>query len=433
MQFLYSRGIRPDIICGTSIGAVNGLALAEGEGGLLKLVSIWQGFKDNSDMYVEEPWLKAVKPVTGELPRMRSSEIFSATAGRMVNYTLFPPMLLFDAVNFWTGMVEHMYSTGRYRGLKSFYNLSPLAAKLRSELDTGKVSRSGIRLRITMTGLESGELRYVTESGYFSGGDSDRQVDLVDAVIASASIPGLFPPVKLYAENYVDGGIREMLPVQAAVDLGATQVYAIACSERSVGTSRSFDDSTLTDIASRSMMDIALNEIQRNDAEPPRGWGGDFMLIQPTLNIHDTLAVDPGMISISMAYGYMRAFDVIEGSTDTKRCEDLSRTSDEITSLRLNIWKMEHLANGEPGLGERISIHGIRPMPDHLLRVRSLKRDLRILVDKRRQLGGTTAIPPGAEAWWEQWERHKWTPLIPAPWDRFVSPAGAVEKETQRL
>jgi len=383
-------------------------------------------------MYVEEPWLKALKPLTGELPRMTSSEVISAAADRMVNYMLFPPMMFLDAVNFWTGMVEHTYSTGRYRQLKSFYNLSPLAAKLRTELDPGKASRSGIRLRVTMTGLESGELRYVTESGYFSDRGSDKQVDLVDAVIASSSIPGLFPPVKIYAENYVDGGIREMLPVQAAVDLGATQVYAIACSEPGVGTSRSFDDSTLTDIASRAMMDIALNEIQRNDADPPCGWGVDFRLIQPALNIHNTLTVDPGMISISMAYGYMRAFDVVEGNTDTQRSEDLRRLSDEITRLRLNIWKIEHLANGKPRPGRRLSIPAIKPPvpgPDHLLKVRSLKRNLRVLVDERRRLGGTTAIPPGSESWWEQWERHNWTPLTPTPWDRFISQAGTVGSE----
>ena len=201
-----------------------------------------------------------------------------------------------------------------------------------------------------------------------------------------------------------------MLPVQAAVDLGATQVYAITCSEPGVGTSRSFDNSTLTDIASRAMMDIALNELQRNNANPPHGWGVEFRLIQPTLNIHNTLAVDPGMISISMAYGYMRAFDVIKGRNDAQRSEDLRRLSDDITRMRLNIWKMEHLANGKPGPGKRLYIPGIKPPvpgPDHLLNVRSLKQNLRVLVDERRQLGGITALPPGAEAWWEQLMRKR--------------------------
>ena len=32
LRLLYDRGIRPDIICGTSVGAINGAKLAEGEG-----------------------------------------------------------------------------------------------------------------------------------------------------------------------------------------------------------------------------------------------------------------------------------------------------------------------------------------------------------------------------------------------------------------
>jgi hypothetical protein len=51
-----------------------------------------------------------------------------------------------------------------------------------------------------------------------------RDVDLVKAVIASSSIPVVFPPVKLLDEWYVDGGVRDILPIQAAIDLGADQL-----------------------------------------------------------------------------------------------------------------------------------------------------------------------------------------------------------------
>lgn len=32
LRFLYTRGVAPDIICGCSVGAINGVKLAEGEG-----------------------------------------------------------------------------------------------------------------------------------------------------------------------------------------------------------------------------------------------------------------------------------------------------------------------------------------------------------------------------------------------------------------
>jgi NTE family protein len=397
LQFLNSRGIRPDIICGTSIGAINGLVLAEG--GIEKLVALWKSFRNIDDMYTEEPWLRALKPITGQLYRMTAADVVSTMAGRMVKYMLFPPVLFFDAVNFWTGMAVLMSAPGEYGPLKSFFSFSPTEEKLRSRLDLDKVRRSGIKLLITVVGLESGEVQYVNESGHFSDGeDTGRQIDLIDAVLASSSIPGLFPPVKLYSENYVDGGMREMLPVEAAISLGATEVYAITCSEAGVGTSRSFDDSNIIDITLRATMDIALDEIQRKNAYPPRGWGVDFKLIQPTLRTHDILAVEPGMISISMAYGYMRAFDVVEGNSDPGKFENLKRTSDDITRLRLKLWKMEHPANGEPRNNETLSIIEPKPSsgPDYLRHIHELKQNLKALVDERLQFGDD-AVPPGVE------------------------------------
>lgn len=397
LQFLNSRGIRPDMICGTSIGAINGLVLAEG--GIEKLVALWKSFRKIDDMYTEEPWLRALKPITGQLYRMTSADAVSTMAGRMMKYMLFPPALFFDAVNFWTGLTEVMSAPGGYGQLKSFFNFSPTEGKLRSRLDLDKVRRSGIKLLITVVGLESGEVRYVNESGHFSDGeDPGRQIDLIDAVLASSSIPGLFPPVKLYSENYVDGGMRKMLPMEAAISLGATEVYAVTCSKAGVGILWSFDNSNMIDITLRATMDIALDEIQRKNAYPPRGWGVDFKLIQPTLGTHDILAIEPGMISISMAYGYMRAFDVVEGSSDPGKFENLKRTSDGITRLRLQLWKMEHRDNGGHGHVGTLSIMEpeISSVPDHHHHIHKLKQDLKVLVDERLQFGDD-AVPPGVE------------------------------------
>ena len=420
LQFLYSRGIRPDTICGTSIGAINGLVLAEG--GIEKLLAIWLDFRDNRDMYLEEPWLRAIKPITGQPSRMTPPDIISTAADRMVKYTLFPTMLLADTANFWISLTE-LYSSGRIWQLKSYLNPSPFAAKLRALFDPGRVNRSGIRLRIATVSLESGELRYITETGHFTDGTAaDQPLDMIDAVLASSAIPGIFPPIRLHAENYIDGGVREMLPVQAAINLGEDRIYAIACSKSGVDRARSFDNSSLVDISIRAMRDIMFDEIQRNETNPPRGWGADITLIQPTLNIHDVLMVDPGLISIGIAYGYMRAFDAVEGDGNTWKSLTLRRLSDGITRARINIWRMEHVANGKPMPGERVSIMGHTPSPDHLRHIRRLKRDLKALVDERRQFGDD-AVPGDAEAWWMQWERHKWTPLIPTPW------AGAVKEE----
>jgi len=50
---------------------------------------------------------------------------------------------------------------------------------------------------------------------------------LSTAIIASMSIPGVFPPVEIDGEMYVDGGIMEPVPVEAARRAGADVVIAV--------------------------------------------------------------------------------------------------------------------------------------------------------------------------------------------------------------
>lgn len=47
------------------------------------------------------------------------------------------------------------------------------------------------------------------------------------ALCASMAVPGLFAPVKRDGRWYVDGGVAANLPLQAALDMGATHVIAV--------------------------------------------------------------------------------------------------------------------------------------------------------------------------------------------------------------
>ena len=50
---------------------------------------------------------------------------------------------------------------------------------------------------------------------------------MVDAVVASAAVPGLLPPAKVGDEHYLDGGIVNSIPLGRAVQLGATRVFVL--------------------------------------------------------------------------------------------------------------------------------------------------------------------------------------------------------------
>ena len=58
-----------------------------------------------------------------------------------------------------------------------------------------------------------------------------RKGKLFDALLASASIPGMFPPVILDKKILVDGGIVDVVPIETAKSLGANFVIGVNVSQ----------------------------------------------------------------------------------------------------------------------------------------------------------------------------------------------------------
>ncbi len=74
-------------------------------------------------------------------------------------------------------------------------------------------------LLITATDMDSGESVVL----------SPDKCNLIDAILASTAVPGIFPPVRIAERRLADGGIVSNLPVEVAVDHGATRVLAMEC------------------------------------------------------------------------------------------------------------------------------------------------------------------------------------------------------------
>jgi NTE family protein len=51
--------------------------------------------------------------------------------------------------------------------------------------------------------------------------------DLADVVLASCAVPGILPPVKIGEEHFIDGGLVNSIPVARAVALGAKSIYVL--------------------------------------------------------------------------------------------------------------------------------------------------------------------------------------------------------------
>ena len=54
-----------------------------------------------------------------------------------------------------------------------------------------------------------------------------------EAIVASCSIPGILPPVRIADRYLVDGGVANGTPISHAIALGAQRVYVLSTSDRS--------------------------------------------------------------------------------------------------------------------------------------------------------------------------------------------------------
>lgn len=499
LSFLYEKGIRPDILCATSVGAINAVKLAEGEDsadprrGLAGLEALWSGLQKNEDMYLEEDWLHD----PDMWPRVRDILVGNTTTLDITAPPESPgvgqilvgdPLWLIDAWGIGKFLVEEgipllkslqVIST-RARAL---FNLRPIVAKLDSDLDLAKVGEwaaQGNQLRLAMVGLESGQLRYVTETGEVieRNGTGVRDLSRVPAACqpllmaveeleadirasqadlssaapgekgfiaaqirgnqtklaetraafgkclaenptgdplfvdvdvgawASASIPAIFPPVSIGGENYVDGGIREVLPVQMAVDLGADTIYAIDASRPNLKAAPgTFNRALMSEIAARGAIQIPIDEISRDDRRVTPMEGRDLpeiFNIQPDEDVHDTMTIDPGLIQITRDYGYMRAADVIAHTDPSGRRWQLPTL---IGMLRKEIWALENRRWGQLDPTHRGEAPG-PPEPALQATLDERKVSLQALVDERRGLSGS--MPHDIDIWSGRIERHPW-------------------------
>ena len=276
--------------------------------------------------------------------------------------------------------------------------------------DAAAVASSGLSVRIAVVGLESGELRYVTESGQLR----DRQdrpvpgeprVDLVAAIRASCAIPAVFPPVQLGSEHYVDGGARESLPVEVAMaHLGAARCYAVVASPIGLAPASDFAEKDMLEIVMRSGFGIMTDEILTDEVR--RATENGATVIRPELDIHDILTIDPGLTAIAMDYGWSRAAEACTGATGAER----ERVRD-VYELRRHLWSVEDLAlrpQDAAGDGTRHRTPAQAVPPE----LADLKHQLRTLTDE----AGSALLPPGAHTWWRNFERHPYPVTVEPDW-----------------
>jgi len=165
LQGLVEAGIRPGLVLGTSIGAVNGgmFAADPTAAGVERLSSLW-----------------------------RSPD---AAAG------------LADSV---------LRQVGTFARTRTHLQpLGPLRDRLREALGVERFEDLAVRFQCVAASIERAAEHWFSEG------------PLVDPILASSAVPGVLPAVRIGEEHFIDGGIVNSIPVSRAVALGAREVYVL--------------------------------------------------------------------------------------------------------------------------------------------------------------------------------------------------------------
>jgi predicted acylesterase/phospholipase RssA len=177
VRYIYDQGWRPDVIAGTSVGAINGAKLAEGEDpaaldqGLPGLEAIWGSMRTNDDMYVRAAWLATIDPdiadfLTGTATAAvltNAGDIGRTILGSWAGGAIDNALWLFG-----TGKAILEAAKTAQDQAVSLYDATPIRTKIDNLISPAKIAawgEQGHKLRLAIVSLDSGALRYVNETG----------------------------------------------------------------------------------------------------------------------------------------------------------------------------------------------------------------------------------------------------------------------------
>ncbi len=226
IKALFEKGYQPDAIYGVSAGSLNAAYLVNQFGQQANAglpISFPQAAQDLWDLWEH---------------RITHPECLSK------------PFNIFQLG--WTAL------TKKFKGL---VDTSPLRDLLSDVLQDRNLHASPVGLKVGAVNIMEGAMHYVDPS--FE--------NFQDYLLASSAVPILMPVVKIAGEkrkSYLDGGLRDVAPLQKAIQDGATEVVVIACHTEMI-EGGDFDSGDLLALVDR-VMDIAVNEILNADLKMSR-------------------------------------------------------------------------------------------------------------------------------------------------------------------
>lgn len=412
----------PDIVTSTSAGSILGVVLAQARGGGELAASVEDLRTDLLAMtrtelvFGRQPWLQAFEgtpfgdavagfiadrtrpPVPGGHPD--PDRVVPAGAGTRQHHSW----------RSFTALASELPAAARARKALdrhsgSILTLEPLEAALRGQadvgirpVDTARVARDGLELRMAVTALGAGATHYVCGDGTVVGTDARTPlgysaVDAVEGALASSTVPMVFEPRPIGPEVYVDGGCLQNIPLEAAVTLGADDLYAVAaCPLDPPPSEADFTAMNFVGIYMRTSSEIGFFETQRRNLAVPLPDGARLQVIAPTVDVVGPFEVQQGLMLLDLDYGTMRAEESLAELDEATRARAREAT-DSIVVARERAWYVEEACIADASVSATRS--------DVLQRLRS---QVASALSARHDCGLVT--PAGAEQWAAGPEHH---------------------------
>ena len=225
------------IVCGTSAGAINAATLAV--------------YADN--------FTRGVGNLLGIWENMRCEHIYHTDAWRIIK-----------SGARWLGA---MMLVSRHNPISLLDN-APLREMLQKNLDFERIqphidSGALYAVCVTASGYTSGQSVSFFQGGSgLEGWERNQRIGAavalqLDYLLASASLPFIFPAVKVHREYFGDGSMRQIAPVSPALHLGADRVLIVGTGRQSTDQARTRSSvyPSLAQIAGHALNSIFLDSL----------------------------------------------------------------------------------------------------------------------------------------------------------------------------
>ena len=181
-----------------------------------------------------------------------------------------------------------------------------LKATIRRLIPATRFADLRFPLTVTSVDTDSGDLIL-----FGAGGDED--VPLVDALLASCSLPVLYPPAQIGSRSMADGGLRTLLPLDVAGQFDPDMIFAVRVGPSFGAQSGEASDGTPPLLRAHNMAMRTLMAAQ-TDREIARWRDGSvpLVLVEPTVERGATF--DVGSAVRYVEDGYTTAVSALRSS-----------------------------------------------------------------------------------------------------------------------